>query len=530
MNQIRRKRSDRRPLGRLLSWASDRSVSREDEGDRKAPSPEAGGGGELDLGWGRVRSFLHKLGSETANGKINLCHCDLTATDLLELGTLLRYVPLLEDLNLSWNDLIGGSLGAVTSHFDHVNRLSALKLSGCRLRPQDVDALGNALSCLPSLHVLDLSWNAALGGGGLRGLVGKLQPSLTQLHLVSCELTAADGASLGGTLSSLPGLSVLDLSCNPHLMDGLGELSSALSHTTSLGALRLQGVGLTLGGLNALGEALQSTPSLRLLDLSRNKGLSGHLPLLCAHLSHLSLLETLDLHLSGLTRSDVHALVQVLPSLISLTDLNVSSNQEAGHALHALIPALPLTHMKSLPLNNCELSGESYTALALAVPYLHRVDVSWCKVAGGRLSLLLDALQPAALQELRLSSCELTTNDARHLASACRGGVLSSLTVLNLSYNGSVGADGWSALLAAGGLGSLEELDLSLRPFTSAGCSDWLPALLGALPRLAALRRLGLQRWTTGDKEKLRLEHALKKRNVLLEMDAEEAKEIQHEE
>ncbi|XP_020778444.2 leucine-rich repeat-containing protein 31 isoform X2 [Boleophthalmus pectinirostris] len=534
MNQIRRKRSDRRPLGRLLSWASERTVIREDEPDAKVQSPAVPESDEEQgMGWGRVRAFLHRFGSETEKGRINLSHCDLTATDLLELGTLLPYVPLLEDLDLSWNDLIGGSLRALSSHLNHMNCLSALRLSGCRLNHQDLSALGDALSCLPSVEVLDLSWNGALGGGGLQGLVGKLQPTLTELHLVACELTAADGTSLGEILSSMSCLSVLDLSCNPNFTDGVKDVCSALSKNTSLKTLRLQAVGLAPLSLQALGESLQFVPSLRLLDLSCNKGLSGHLSLLSPHLSHLSLLETLDLHLSGLTRSDIQALVQVLPSLISLTDLNVSSNQETGDTVHTLIPALPLTHMKRLPLNNCDLTHKSYTALVVAVPYLRCVDVSWCKVVGGRLLLLLEALQPSVLQELRLSSCELNTQDIQHLASVCHGGFLSSLRVLDLSYNGSVGSNGWSSLFTSGGLGSLEELDLSLRPITSAPCSDWLPALLRALPRLTALKRLGLQRWTIGGQEKLQLDHSLRKRNVLLEMDTEETsqdKEIQPEE
>lgn len=531
MNQIRRKRSDRRPLGRLLSWATDRTAIREDtETEERVQSPAVAevADGVHDIGWGRIRAFLHKLGKDTERGRINLSHCDLTATDLLELGTLLAYVPQLEQLDLSWNDLIGGSLRALTSHLNHMNWISALKLSGCRLDHQDITALGVALSCLPSLEVLDLSWNGALGGGGLQGLVGKLQPCLTELHLVACELTAADGTLLGEVLSPLSRLCVLEVSCNPHFTDGVKELSSALSKTVCLQTLRLQRVGLSPHSLQALGESLQFVPSLRHLDLSCNKGLSGHLSVASSHLAHLSLLETLDLHLSELTSSDIQALVQVLPSLISLTELNVSSTQEAGDAVHALVSALPLTHMKSLPLSNCSLSHESYTAFVLAVPYLRCVDLSWCKVVGGRLSLLLDALQPSVLQELRLSSCDLTTEDIQHLASACRGGFLSCLRLLDLSYNGSVGADGWSGLLASGslgGLGSLEELDLSLRPLASAPCSDWLPALFHALPRLTALKRLGLQRWTTEDKEKLQLDHSLKKRNVLLEMEAEERKE-----
>lgn len=52
---------------------------------------------------------------------------------------------------------------------------------------------------------------------------------------------------------------------------------------------------------------------------------------------------------------------------------------------------------------------------ALAMPYLHSVDVSWCKVVGGCLPLLLDALQPSIILELRLCSCELTSSDLCHL-------------------------------------------------------------------------------------------------------------------
>lgn len=42
--------------------------------------------GERDLGWGRVCLFLQKLGKKEDSRSLSLAHCDLTATDLLELG------------------------------------------------------------------------------------------------------------------------------------------------------------------------------------------------------------------------------------------------------------------------------------------------------------------------------------------------------------------------------------------------------------------------------------------------------------
>ncbi|XP_034000879.1 leucine-rich repeat-containing protein 31 isoform X2 [Trematomus bernacchii] len=522
MNQIRRKRaaSDRKPLGRFLS--RDRTGIPEDREDREERGAAEGAESECDAGWGRVCVFLQRLGKKADSRSLNLAHCDLTATDLLELATLLQFLPQLEEMDVSWNGLIGGSLKALTSYLQDAGGVRALRLCSCRLDAEDLAALGEALGCVPLLEILDLSWNSGLGGGALQGLLGKLPPPLKELHLVSCQLNAADATLLGGLLSVLSGLCVLDVSCNPQLsqeVEAFREFSSSLSHAASITTLRLQACGLTEDGLHALGGSLHGLPSLRQLDLSCNRGLSGGLSHLTLHLSHLTHLQSLDLHLCCHTHTDLQALIQALPSLPALTELDVSSNKEVGGALHPLLAALPLTQMRRLPLNSCSLSQEAFTALAVCVPYLRSVDVSWCKVVGGHLPLLLDALQPAVLTELRLSSCELTTEDLQHLAAVCRRGLLSSLLVLDLSYNASVGDEGWSALFAAGGLGSLQEVDLSLRPLTSAPCTAWLPALLCALPPLPALTRLSLQCWTSSPRDRKQLKHCLRKRSVLLEWD-----------
>uniref|UniRef100_A0A3B5QCQ8 Leucine rich repeat containing 31 n=1 Tax=Xiphophorus maculatus TaxID=8083 RepID=A0A3B5QCQ8_XIPMA len=279
---------------------------------------------------------------------------------------------------------------------------------------------------------------------------------------------------------------------------GFGQLAASLSHAVSLTVLRLQACGLRPDNLEALGASLRCLPSVRHLDLSCNRSLTGGLSRLSSHLPHMAHLESLDLHLCRLKRfTSCLSPVQVLPSLTALTALDVSSNKEAGGAVHQLVSVLPLD--VSFPP-------------ALVAPYLRSLDVSWCKVVGGRLPLLMDALQPSVVLELRLSSCGLTTDDLA--ADVCRRGCVSSLRVLDLSYNDSVGDAGWAALFAAGGLGSLEEADLSLRPLTSAPCSAWLPSLLGALPRMPALVRLAMQRWSAGPQEEQQLRFSMKNRNI----------------
>ncbi|KAM4606460.1 leucine-rich repeat-containing protein 31 isoform 1-T1 [Polymixia lowei] len=530
MNQIRRKRTaaDRKSSGRFLSRASDRGGIPEDRETEDREERAEGSGvvepveSERDAGWGRLCVFLQRLGKKADSRTLNLTHCDLTATDLLELATLLQCLPQLEEMDLSWNELIGGSLRALTSHLQHVGGIRTLRLCSCRLNADDITALGEALMCVPLLEILDLSWNVGVGGGALQGLLGKLHPAVRELHLVGCQLTAGDATALGGIVSSLPRLCVLDVSCNLLLAEesaGIGELATSLCHASSLTALRLQACGLTSNSLDALGGSLRYLPSVHELDLSCNKGVAGGLSRLTFHLVHLTHLENLDLHLCCLTHTDLESLIKVLPSLPELTDLDLSSNKEVGGVVHSLVSALPLSQMRHLPLNSCSLNEESFTALALVVPYLRIVDVSWCKVVGGRLALLLDALQPSIIQELRLSSCQLTTDDLHHLAAACKRGCLSSLRLLDLSYNAPLGEEGLAALFRAGGLDSLEDIDLSLRPLTSAPSKAWLPCLLSALPRLPALTRLAMQRWTLSAQARDQLNHSLRKRNVQLEWD-----------
>lgn len=56
-------------------------------------------------------------------------------------------------------------------------------------------------------------------------------------------------------------------------------------------------------------------------------------------------------------------LVQALPSMGELSELDMSSNKNVGGAIRSLLPILPLSKMKRLHLNNCGLSAETCQAL-----------------------------------------------------------------------------------------------------------------------------------------------------------------------
>ncbi|XP_007232741.3 leucine-rich repeat-containing protein 31 isoform X1 [Astyanax mexicanus] len=543
MNQIRRKTSfteRKKPtMGRLFrpSVSSDKNsdIPETKESESSEGKDSAGPGTESSdadseigsvVGWGRVKQFVQKLGKTPDTQSLSLTHCDLTATDVVELGTLLPFLAQLEVMDLSWNDLLGGSLKALTVHLQHVSKLKVLKVSSCRLTAHDLIALGEGLYCIPLLEMLDLSWNAGVGGGNLHCLANHLPSasSLRELHLVDCQLSEADAVTLGEALPLLPCLELLDLSGNKPMKEGLQIVVSALSYTPQLKTLKLSTCGLNKMSLIMLGEKLKLLPGLEHLDLSCNKESGGGFSTMTASLTLLTHLKCLDMHLCCLTEEDILALVQAIPSLSELTELDLSSNKSIGCMLQFLLPALPLSKMKKLHLNNCGLSLDTCWALATtmqSLAQLESLNLSWNKSVGEILQQLLEPLQTGCkLQELRLSSCDLTTEGMLHIESACKRGALSQLKLLDLSYNGSVGDCGWVSFYSgAAGLKELQELDVSLRPSASLSASPWLPALLDALPQLPSIRRLALQRWAFSSGEREKLDKALSKRNVVLECD-----------
>ncbi|XP_066565046.1 leucine-rich repeat-containing protein 31 isoform X2 [Amia ocellicauda] len=545
MNQIRRKKSlterrqrpsvtrffrpseDSEKRGKSSSQTKESEnddTSRADGKENLEPVCSDSAGGEVCsvVGWGRVKMFAQKLGKKPDSRSLSLNHCDLTATDVVELATMLPFLTLLEELDLSWNDLIGGALKALTFHLQHINKLKTLKLSSCRLTAEDLTALGEALDYIPMLEILYLSWNNCIGGN-LHTLTHKLEVGcrVKELHLVDCQLTARDAKSLGERLCLLPCLEVLDLSANKLVAGGLEDLTQELKNNCRLRVLRMQMCGLQQDSICTLGNAFPFLSALQQLDLSCNKEAGGGFKQAAAQIGHLSRMQNLDLHLCCLTEEDMEGLNQVAPSLCDLTMLDLSSNKKIGRMCQQLFPSLPLCKMKRIVLNNCNLTKASYQSLGdlmLQLSELETLNLSWNKCVGGSLKLLLDPLQPnPRLQELKLSSCNLTTEDMVHLASVSKSGKLASLRLLDLTYNDTVGDQGWALFFQeVGGLQGLGELDISLRPSSRRDPSPWLDSLLSALHHLPALTDFAMQRWLLSlqDTERLDAFNKESKRNV----------------
>ncbi|XP_051482918.1 leucine-rich repeat-containing protein 31 isoform X3 [Apus apus] len=412
---------------------------------------------ESPSGEQRFNQFMQKLGKDASSKNLDLNNCALSAADVTELASLLPFLPELEEISLSWNSCVGGTLKALTVHLHHVNQLKVLRLNSCRLTAEDVTSLAEILNVIPNLEVLDLSINKHIG--------------------CSMKVIAQD-------LKNVPGLKELNL----HMC------------------------GLKHDSLQGLDTALQHLPQLRKLDISCNKEIGGGFKDSTAHLASLKNLEVLDLHQCCVTEEDVANLSQVIPLLSSLQELNLSSNKNIGVSSEPLLGRLRfLPKLKSVAISNCGLGEASLSSLAeaaLHLPELEILDLSWNKCVGGNLKLLLGALKLATkIQVLRLSSCNLVAEDLALLTLLRQDGHLAQLQKLDLSYNNNASDEGWVVFCQGlAGFKELSELDVSLRPSSCRDCGTWFSDLLAALTKLPALADLGMQRWVLSESQRKRLE------------------------
>ncbi|KAM5163740.1 leucine-rich repeat-containing protein 31 [Mantella aurantiaca] len=498
-------------------------------GDQKSDNTVDGPTEEEDSdtsGWWKVTHFMEKFGKKADIHYINLNNCDLTAVDINELGSLMPFLLDIEEIDLSWNDLIGGSLQLMTPHFNHVSRLRILNLSSCGLTADDTAVLGDSLEYVTKLQILDLSWNNNVGGTLSRlsqNLVNNCD--LKTLCLSECSLTAEDIESLAPVVGKMSRLEILDLSENKGLGNKINNLTEELKHCSCLSVLKLSSIGLNKDSVQYLSSAFQYWPYLRKLDLSCNKAAGGGFEESAARLTSFKHLELLDIHQCCLSGNDVAALTQVIPLLSNLQVLDISLNKNVGLSPEHRFSRLRfLPKLKSVNVNNCMLKKESFAGLAEAARYLadlQMLDLSWNKHVGGNLKLLTETLcSDNYLQSLLLSSCNLNTQDLAALASAAQAGHLDSLQHLDLAYNDTVPDEAWSLLFESiPALKNITELDISLRPASARGCGPWFIHLVSNIPKLPMLKELSMQRWTLSTAEQQQLNRIRRENKISIHYD-----------
>ncbi|XP_042195291.1 leucine-rich repeat-containing protein 31 isoform X5 [Callorhinchus milii] len=262
-------------------------------------------------GWAQVKEFTEKPGKKAQYRFLNLNNSWLTSNEIVELATIFPCLPALEELDLSWNDLIGGSLKLLTTHMQHIPKLQVLSLSNCRLTSADVSALVITLGHLSDLTELDFSCNKNVGGAFNE--VGTELLNLTKLCVLDvhqCSLTKEDISILTQVIPLLANLQVLNLALNKHI--GTAEqLFARLRFLPKLKDFIASNCSLTKDSITELADTIPNLTTLEMLDLSWNKCLGGNIKLLAEVFQYVTHLQVLRLSSCNLTIQDLAALVSV---------------------------------------------------------------------------------------------------------------------------------------------------------------------------------------------------------------------------
>ncbi|XP_053571470.1 tonsoku-like protein [Bombina bombina] len=314
-------------------------------------------------------------------------------------------------------------------------------LSLCRLslRSRDLCPLLRALKLQTTLRELHLCGNV-LGDSEAGELLGTLStmPNLTHLNL-SCNRLTHEGVRRLSPPTSAPenqafkSLEELDLSMNP-LGDSLAQPLAFLLHCCPvLHSLHLHGCQLSAKFLQQyrllLADAFRGAVHLKNISLSNNPLSSTGVELVLKTVSHEVVSQ---LELRAVTAGNREGLLMeplmryLTQDGCALTHLNLSCNHLTDEAVQCLARCLPV----SLSLKFLDLSGnpgvgtDGLECLLKAVQErsseMSNLNLTGCSIRGPLSSSFLDAIS-SSLQELRLGSCFLTKRDREALSQAWLG-------------------------------------------------------------------------------------------------------------
>ncbi|XP_066271767.1 NLR family CARD domain-containing protein 4-like [Branchiostoma lanceolatum] len=288
--------------------------------------------------------------------------------------------------------------------------LRALDLSFTELTPSSLQPLVQGFSHMSLLEELDLSWNDDLGDAGMEVLQVGLSsvPHLAVLRLRYVGMTAVGMSSLAPYMWHLVGLRELDISYNEIGNTGLESLTAILPIFTAMQVLVLCNIGISPTGMRTLVPALCQLTRLIKLDISDNAIGDPGLECLAAILHHLTAMKVLVLKETGISDRGISSLIKALPHLVQLQVLDVRLNIIGDSGIVSLVQTL--CQPSSLDMEQNPPGDKSLTTAPHCNNTLQELNINGNRgVTGaglGRVAQLISALP--ALTRLDMSGSLFT--------------------------------------------------------------------------------------------------------------------------
>ncbi|KAM5158348.1 NACHT, LRR and PYD domains-containing protein 3-like [Mantella aurantiaca] len=294
------------------------------------------------------------------------------------------------------------------------------------------------------------------------------------IDLRYCTLTSADCSVLSFILESCRMTGYLTLRmCNIE-DDALRKLVPALHIIRNLSFIS----SLTDSCCPHLASGIRDNQKMRRLYLFKSNLKDPHFNDLMAALTT-SRIEELLLISNDLTAPDCTHLASGIRDNQTLRKLDLSKNNLKGPHFSDLMEALTTSRIEELLLSSNDLTAPDCIHLASGIrdnQTLRKLDLSGNNLKGPHFSDLMTALSTSRIEELHLINNNLTAPDCTHLASAIRDN--QTLRKLDLSGNNLEGPH-FSDLMVALSTSRIEELLLIGNDLTAPDCTHLASAIRG---------------------------------------------------
>ena len=313
---------------------------------------------------------------------------------------------------------------------------------------------------------IDISYQRDITDEGITALANGL-PQLQSLDISNCDKITDDGiTALANGCPQLQSLNIIE--CRNITDEGITALARGLPQLQSLNICCCDKI--TDEGIRTLASGL--LPRLQSLNIGRCNTTDEGLIVLARGLPQLQ-----SLNIGGsynITDEGIRALAsELLPQLQSLDISDCGNITDEG--IRALASGCP--QLQSVNIGCCrDITDEGVTALAKGLHQLQSLDIGGCRDITDEVIGAL-AIELPQLQSLNISSCEITDEGARALASGCH-------QLLSLDINGcrNITDEGITAL--ASGLPQLQFLDIG---YCDNITDEGIIAMADGLPQLQSL-------------------------------------------
>ena len=353
-----------------------------------------------------VKKILNRL--KTSNlVKLNISHNNISDEAAGDIADFLSKNPKLEELDLSYNNL----LTVIAIYRTNLSNLINFNISHNNITIAAADDIAPFLSCNRKLLAFDLSYN--------------------DLHELGCR-------KIFKVLQNIPVLSVLKVSSSNVINEVTDELAAILLQNTLLQELDLSYNNLSTSDTIKIFKAMKNVSNLEAINISHNMITDEAAENIATVLSHNNKLQSIDLSCNYFRGEGFVTIFQGLRNVNYLRKLSIACNEIVVTAAHSI--ATFLSHNSSLEELDISNSFMQMVGVIIIFKSLSRISsVKKLYIQGNMITdeaaddIATVISQNTKLEELDISCNDLQTAGIIKIFQSIKH--IFSLTKLNIAHN-----------------------------------------------------------------------------------------------